>query len=181
MKKQINPTIKAHLIRRAFYVLLFLAVCAIPFALARSRGGESKRSLVTRGTCPNPWEEVAPMPIDLAAAACASDGTFVYCGGGNSLSQGTTLAVFNRYDPVMDTWTDLTGTTPFPHPAGGFAYGVINGKLYIAGGRDYADVVLNLNWEYDPAANVYIARADEPAQYGNNVPGSGVALNAIWV
>src|SRR5207244_4216046 len=81
----------------------------------------------------------------------------------------------------MDTWTDLTGTAPFPHPAGGFAYGVINGKLYIAGGRDYADVVLNLNWEYDPVANVYTAKADEPAQYGNNVPGSGATLNALWV
>jgi hypothetical protein len=40
MKKQINPTIKAHLIRGAFYLLLLLAVCAIPFVLAqpRSRG-----------------------------------------------------------------------------------------------------------------------------------------------
>ena len=36
MKKQINPTIKAHLIRGAFYLLLLLAVCAIPFALAQS-------------------------------------------------------------------------------------------------------------------------------------------------
>ena len=35
MKKQINPTIKAHLIRSAFYLLLLLAVCAIPFALAQ--------------------------------------------------------------------------------------------------------------------------------------------------
>ena len=37
MKKQINPTTKAHLIRGAFYLLLLLAVCAIPFALAQSR------------------------------------------------------------------------------------------------------------------------------------------------
>ena len=37
MKKQINPTIKAHVIRSAFYLLLLLAVCAIPFALAQSR------------------------------------------------------------------------------------------------------------------------------------------------
>jgi hypothetical protein len=37
MKKQINPTIKAHLIRGAFYLLLLIAVCAIPFALAQSR------------------------------------------------------------------------------------------------------------------------------------------------
>lgn len=37
MKKQINPTTKAHLLRGAFYLLLLLAVCAIPFALAQSR------------------------------------------------------------------------------------------------------------------------------------------------
>ncbi len=37
MKKQINPTIKAHLIRGAFYLLLLLAVCAIPFALAQRK------------------------------------------------------------------------------------------------------------------------------------------------
>ena len=35
MKKQINPNIKAHLIRSSFYVLLLLAVCVIPFALAQ--------------------------------------------------------------------------------------------------------------------------------------------------
>ena len=35
MKKQINPTIKAHLIRGAFYLILLVAVCAIPFALAQ--------------------------------------------------------------------------------------------------------------------------------------------------
>ena len=38
MKKQINPTIKAHLIRGAFYLLLLVAVCAIPFALAQRQG-----------------------------------------------------------------------------------------------------------------------------------------------
>ena len=35
MKKQINPTIKAYLVRSGFYLLLLLAVCAIPFALAQ--------------------------------------------------------------------------------------------------------------------------------------------------
>lgn len=39
MKKQINPTIKAHLTRSAFYVLLLLAVCVIPIALAQSSRG----------------------------------------------------------------------------------------------------------------------------------------------
>src|SRR5437762_419263 len=43
MKKQINPTIKAHLLRSAFYLLLLVAVCAIPFALAQRN--TAKRSL----------------------------------------------------------------------------------------------------------------------------------------
>jgi hypothetical protein len=45
MKKQNNDTIKAHLIRSGLYVLLLLAVCIIPFALAQSRsGGVTNRS-----------------------------------------------------------------------------------------------------------------------------------------
>jgi len=35
MKKQVNPTIKAHLLRSALIVLSLLAVCVIPFALAQ--------------------------------------------------------------------------------------------------------------------------------------------------
>ena len=45
MKKQINPSIKAQILRGAFYLLLLLAVCAIPFALAQSRRGSAKRSV----------------------------------------------------------------------------------------------------------------------------------------
>ena len=44
MKKQINPTIKAHLIRGAFYLLLVLGVCAIPFALAQRNPAARKMS-----------------------------------------------------------------------------------------------------------------------------------------
>ena len=35
MKKQNDRTIKAHFIRSALYVLLLLAICVIPFALAQ--------------------------------------------------------------------------------------------------------------------------------------------------
>src|SRR6266567_5383441 len=35
MKKQTNPSIKAHLLRSAFYLLLLLGTCAIPLALAQ--------------------------------------------------------------------------------------------------------------------------------------------------
>ena len=62
MKKQIDPTIKAHLIRGAFYLLLVLAVCAIPFALAQSRSrGTAKRSVATPVAKPN-IVQVPPPP-----------------------------------------------------------------------------------------------------------------------
>jgi len=43
MKKQINPTIKAHLIRSVFILLSLLAVCAIPFALAQRNSSEQSK------------------------------------------------------------------------------------------------------------------------------------------
>ncbi len=51
MKKQINPTIKAHLLRSAFYLLLLVAVCAIPFALAQRNA--AKRSVAKPSIPPN--------------------------------------------------------------------------------------------------------------------------------
>ena len=50
MKKQINSTIKAYLIRGAFYLLLLLAVCAIPFALAQRN--TAKRSVTNAASNP---------------------------------------------------------------------------------------------------------------------------------
>ena len=50
MKKQINPTIKAHLIRSAFYMLLLIAVCVIPLALAQSRSRGTNKQRVAKPT-----------------------------------------------------------------------------------------------------------------------------------
>src|SRR6266478_3981727 len=52
MKKQINPTIKAHLIRSAFYVLVLLAVCVIPFTLAQRNLGKQSAAQ-PRGLAPS--------------------------------------------------------------------------------------------------------------------------------
>src|SRR5215471_1669211 len=60
MKRQINPTIKAHLIRGAFYLLLLVAVCAIPFALAQSRSrGAAKQGFAKPLTAANPDTNVS--------------------------------------------------------------------------------------------------------------------------
>src|SRR5438034_3393699 len=71
MKKQINPTIKAHLIRSAFYVLLLLAVCVIPFALAQSRSRGTAKRTVTKQSAGQlmPVSPFAALPADAASSA----------------------------------------------------------------------------------------------------------------
>jgi len=81
-----------------------------------------------------------------------------------------------EYDPVANTFTERA---PFPHPAGGFASGIINGHMYVAGGYENLNA-LNLVWDYDIAANTWTQRADMPGDQ-NNVPGSAVALDRLWV
>ena len=47
VKANISSTIKAHLIRGAFYLLLLLAVCVIPFALAQRTTAKGNRPATT--------------------------------------------------------------------------------------------------------------------------------------
>jgi Kelch motif/Galactose oxidase, central domain len=82
-----------------------------------------------------------------------------------------------EYDPIADTFTERA---PIPHAVGGVAFGIINGHLYVAGGRDATDTVVNLVWDYDIAANTWAQRTEMPA-IQNNVAGSAVALGRLWV
>ena len=65
MKKQTNLTIKAHLIRGAFYLLLLTAVCAIPFALAQRNS--TKRGVANPASKPSMVAKFAAGPARGAA------------------------------------------------------------------------------------------------------------------
>jgi hypothetical protein len=82
-----------------------------------------------------------------------------------------------EYDPVADSFTERA---PIPHAIGGAASGVINGHLYVAGGRDATNTVVNLVWDYDIAADTWTQRTEMPG-INNNVSGNAVALNRLWV
>ena len=75
MKKQNNQSIKAHLIRGAMYVLLLVAVCVIPFALAqRSNANRSIANPATNNnTVFNPAS--APPSVEGVGTESAVDGT----------------------------------------------------------------------------------------------------------
>ena len=65
MKKQISLTIKAHLLRSAFYLLLLLAVCAIPFTLAQSGSrGTTKQSVAQPVAVPDADANMDPPKAD---------------------------------------------------------------------------------------------------------------------
>ncbi len=270
--------------RHAGRFLAGLIIFSLPIAvlLASSKDKVAGISHPPAGTdsCPPPWQLAADMPQDLYGGSAASDGTYAYVAGGYSLVTGTTLTLFNRFDPIANTWTPLaslpdavimasavyypasnkiyvfggeeansavnsnatriydiatdtwsaganmpdvrsfmasgynsangkiylvsgyntgdvtsaqadtweydpvadtfTSRAAFPHPTGGAASGVIDGHLYVAGGRDAAVTVVNLVWDYDIAADTWTAKANMTTTE-NNTPGSAVALGRLWV
>ena len=57
----------------------------------------------------------------------------IYYGYGNSAGSSFFYSSMYAYDPAANTWTQLTSGT---YPRDGVACGVVNGKLYVIGGRN---------------------------------------------
>lgn len=66
--------------------------------------------------------------------------------------------MLHRYDPATDAWVKLARPLRSVHRP---AAGVINGKLYLAGGRDYSSTSNKLD-VYDPATNSWATKASMP-------------------
>ena len=80
-----------------------------------------------------------------------------------------------EYDPAANTFTPRL---PIPHAVGGAAFGLVNGHLYVAGGRDATNTIIDLVWDYDISANTWTQKTSMPSP--NNVPGSGVRDGMVW-
>jgi N-acetylneuraminic acid mutarotase len=82
-----------------------------------------------------------------------------------------------EYDPVLNTWN--TSRASMPITMGGPGFGIVNGHIYIAGGRNLANTNLNTLYDYDIGADTWTQRANLPT--GINVPGSAVIGGKLWV
>jgi hypothetical protein len=115
VKKQINTTTKAHLLRSAFYIILLVAVCVIPFALAqRSIGGRNTLKMAPRN---HPWfghSPLAPTSAGPAAATTACDYDFTL--GTDTFVAGVTDLAPNCDDCLVPV------TLPFPVTLFGTSY-----------------------------------------------------------
>jgi N-acetylneuraminic acid mutarotase len=137
--------------------------------------GPSK-SLYVYTVASNTWTTKASMPIrSHGGAAAAIDGKLwvlaTPAGEGGFYTNETRLF---RYDPATDDWSERE---PAPHHHHRAAVGVINGKIYVAGGmtntlRDDATYQYGPEpWAeldvYNPATNVWTTKASMPtARWG---------------
>src|SRR6476660_1966720 len=124
--KRASPSIKAYIIRRAFYLLLLLAVCVIPFALAQ------RTTPIAAAAEPTIVSETSPRA---AATPCNK----IYNIGGSNLGGLTNTT--RIYCTCADTWS--TGA-PCPASLSGHAIGFWDGIIFVAGGFDGVSAVNTL-------------------------------------
>jgi hypothetical protein len=161
MKRQINSSIRAHLIRGAFYLLLLLAVCALPFALAKSRSRGTPTNVTNNvSAAADSVETFSQSQLGNIPAARPQDSTDT--GGpddANALENLPTVGC------VPGPWT-LAANYPFVLESPGVTS---NGTFaYSAGGR--AANTTNAFYRYDPVANTWTSLANMPtAEYAAGV------------
>src|SRR4029077_18957441 len=135
----------------------------------------------TPSCTPGAWQFAANMPTDLYGAAGASDGTYFYAAGGYSFSQANTLAVFNRYDPVANTWTPLTDMPQAAIMATAVSYPPTN-KIYVFGGEDAATGTnYNITRIYDIAAGTWSTGTNMPDVRSFAAGGYSPATGKIYI
>jgi N-acetylneuraminic acid mutarotase len=131
----------------------------------------------------NAWKELAPMPTRRGGGVAMLVGSKIYVIGGAGYHPGQTeevsisatvghraLNTNEVYDPATNTWeTRMPMNVPRNHAGGG----VVNGKIYMIGGRVGSSFVgASSNdsvEEYDPATDIWRVRTRMP------FPRSGMA------
>jgi hypothetical protein len=88
------------------------------------------------GSCT--WSIVAPYPLIIESPSVCSDGTFAYAAGGRDAATFNSTDAFNRYDPLLDTWTGLANLPTAVSDARS-VYAANTNSIYVFGGiTDFA-------------------------------------------
>ena len=110
----------------------------------------------------NTWSMGPTMPAtrqQMASGYNPANGKIYLQGGFQTSTIDSVQATTWEFDPVAGTFTVKA---PSPATQAGPASGIVNGHLYVAGGRTNPDMVLALTWDYNIAANTWQARMDMP-------------------
>jgi N-acetylneuraminic acid mutarotase len=86
------------------------------------------------------------------------------------------MNVFEMYDPVADLWTTRAS---FPTGIANPVVGIIDGKMYVAGGLEVCCTSLATLRVYDPATDAWTSKASMPS--GRNQAAGGVINGILYV
>ena len=140
------------------------------------------------------WKALAPLPTKRGSALAAVVGDKIYVIGGATTIPGSketavspthphmSVGTVEEYDPSANTWRERS---PMPTPRNHAAIGVVNGKIYVIGGRVGAAFIglasdISVVEEYDPATDQWSGpRARMPI--ARSALGAGVYGGRIYV
>jgi N-acetylneuraminic acid mutarotase len=141
------------------------------------------------------WKPLAPMPTKRGSPVAAVVGDRIYVIGGATLPPGSkepavhparphiSVGAVEEYDPAANTWR---ARTSMPTPRNHATVGVVNGKIYVIGGRVGGAFItsgssnVDVVEEYDPAADAWgPPRAKMPS--ARSAMASGVYEGRIYV
>jgi N-acetylneuraminic acid mutarotase len=116
----------------------------------------------------NTWSTRTPMPTARSGFAIAVYQNKIYCIGGTVGDSNNLVSGFTRvnevYDPAKNTWETKA---PMPTPRADLSANVVDGKIYLIGGKEYWQVnpfyhELNVTEVYDPATNSWTTNSSMP-------------------
>jgi N-acetylneuraminic acid mutarotase len=184
----ISFTSKTRLVRGVFYLLLLIAVCAIPFGLAERNTTKPEKpwlssvmvgiSAATDSICG--WQPGPDQPPARYAfqAALGSDNMLYVAGGQTADMVPTLYDQVSRYDYTTNTWSNVA---PLPVPLGQASIGAWNGKIYVAGGFTGGSNVTNALRIYDIASNTWTSGANMPTSPGVEAAAGAVVNGKFYV
>jgi Galactose oxidase, central domain len=158
MKKQLNASVKAYLLRGACYLILLVAVCVIPFALGqRATTKQSAVATLSTGDDPASGTWTVTGSLNTAryyhTATLLSNGMVLVAGGLECCSPNSASA--ELYDPASGTWT-LTGSLNLARNSH-TATLLPNGTVLVAGGFDSTFNASASAELYDPTSGTWTA------------------------
>ena len=141
------------------------------------------------------WKALAPLPTKRGSPVAAVAGDRIYVIGGATTPPGSketavhparphvSVGTVEEYDPATNTWRQRNS---MPTPRNHATAGVVNGKIYVIGGRVGAAFIsagssnVDVVEEYDPATDAWgSARTKMPS--ARSAMGSGVYGGRIYV
>ena len=99
------------------------------------------------------------LPYNAGGIFAASDGMFVYAGGGADLAKGIFHKDLLQYDPVNDSWTTLAPSPDYHYHSQAVYF---NGKIYNIGGYNENLEVTDTTRIYDIDTNTWTTGAPMP-------------------